>query len=83
MGREITALLDFMYRGEVRVAQHEIKGLMNAAESLQVRGLAASEQRVASPQPQILEDTRAERTSFGGQQRILSTTCHRFLQHSQ
>lgn len=38
-----------MYRGEVRVGREELPGLMRAAESLQIRGLAASEPRPASP----------------------------------
>ena len=38
-----------MYRGEVRVGREELPGLMRAAESLQVRGLASSEPRPASP----------------------------------
>ncbi|XP_046752696.1 protein jim lovell [Diprion similis] len=48
-GREVAALVDFMYRGEVRVGREELPGLMRAAESLQVRGLASSEPRLASP----------------------------------
>lgn len=48
-GREVAALIDFMYRGEVRVGREELPGLMRAAESLQVRGLASSEPRPASP----------------------------------
>lgn len=48
-GREVTALIDFMYRGEIRVGREELPGLMRAAESLQVRGLASSEPRPASP----------------------------------
>lgn len=42
-------MIDFMYRGEVRVGREELPGLMRAAESLQVRGLASSEPRPASP----------------------------------
>ncbi|KAK0170737.1 hypothetical protein PV328_008544 [Microctonus aethiopoides] len=38
-----------MYRGEVRVGREDLSGLMSAAESLQVRGLASSEPRPASP----------------------------------
>ncbi|XP_011495077.1 PREDICTED: protein jim lovell [Ceratosolen solmsi marchali] len=48
-GREIAALIDFMYRGEVRVGREDLSGLMHAAESLQIRGLASSEPRPASP----------------------------------
>ena len=44
-GREITALIDFMYRGEVRVDREDLSSLMHAAESLQIRGLASSDSR--------------------------------------
>lgn len=48
-GREVSALIDFMYRGEVRVGREDLAGLMRAAESLQVRGLAGSETLPVSP----------------------------------
>ncbi|XP_031780066.1 protein jim lovell [Nasonia vitripennis] len=48
-GREIMALIDFMYRGEVRVGREDLPGLIHAAESLQIRGLASSEPRLATP----------------------------------
>lgn len=35
-GRHMAALLEFMYRGEVHVAQSELGGFLKAAESLQV-----------------------------------------------
>lgn len=38
--RDLEALLDFMYRGEVDVAQTNLGSLMNTAEGLQVKGLA-------------------------------------------
>ncbi|XP_058804020.1 protein jim lovell [Phymastichus coffea] len=46
--REIGALIEFMYRGEVRVERDELAGLMRAAECLQIRGLASVEPRPAS-----------------------------------
>ncbi|XP_044758960.1 protein jim lovell isoform X2 [Coccinella septempunctata] len=39
-GAEVQALINFMYRGEVSVAQTRLDALMKAAESLQIRGLA-------------------------------------------
>ncbi|XP_014473816.1 PREDICTED: protein jim lovell [Dinoponera quadriceps] len=39
-GHDVAALIDFMYRGEVRVGHEELPGLIRAAESLQVRGLS-------------------------------------------
>ncbi|KAH0561582.1 protein jim lovell [Cotesia glomerata] len=47
--REVAALIDFMYRGEVRVGHEDLANLMRAAETLHVRGLASSEPRPVSP----------------------------------
>ncbi|CAG7834078.1 unnamed protein product [Allacma fusca] len=38
--RQLVALLEFMYAGEVNVSQVELPALLRTAESLQVRGLA-------------------------------------------
>jgi len=37
---EVEALVKFMYRGEVNVAHDKLPQLLNAAEALQVKGLA-------------------------------------------
>ncbi|VVD03978.1 unnamed protein product [Leptidea sinapis] len=39
-GWEVQAVVDFMYRGEVSVAQEQLGTVIRAGESLQVRGLA-------------------------------------------
>lgn len=39
---EVEALVKFMYRGEVNVAHDKLQQLFNAAEALQVKGLAGS-----------------------------------------
>lgn len=39
-GWEIQSVVDFMYKGEISVAQEHLQSLIKAAESLQVRGLA-------------------------------------------
>ncbi|ROT63762.1 Broad complex [Penaeus vannamei] len=38
--RDLEALLDFMYRGEVNVPHHNLASLIKTAEGLQVKGLA-------------------------------------------
>lgn len=42
-GWEVQAVVDFMYRGEVSVAQEQLGSVIRAGESLQVRGLADQE----------------------------------------
>lgn len=39
-GSDVQALITFMYKGEVNIAQSRLQTLMKAAESLQIRGLA-------------------------------------------
>ncbi|XP_013180267.1 PREDICTED: protein jim lovell [Papilio xuthus] len=49
-GWEVQAVVDFMYRGEVSVAQEQLGTVIRAGESLQVRGLADQErERTRSP----------------------------------
>lgn len=47
---EVEALVKFMYRGEVNVAHDKLPQLLNAAEALQVKGLAGP-----SPSSQVSE----------------------------
>ncbi|XP_018024885.1 protein tramtrack, beta isoform [Hyalella azteca] len=51
---DMEALLDFMYKGEVHVAETEVPSLLRTAEGLQVKGLAVPDSpRVSSPVPQL------------------------------
>ncbi|XP_046406219.1 protein jim lovell [Ischnura elegans] len=47
---EVQGIVDFMYKGEISVAQEHLTSLIKAAESLQVRGLAHTEEREGSPE---------------------------------
>ncbi|XP_072750180.1 uncharacterized protein Lov isoform X2 [Anoplolepis gracilipes] len=53
----LSTLIDFMYGGEVKIAQEELPGLMKAAEVLQVRGLSSSERRLVSEEPRPLSSS--------------------------
>ena len=49
-GRDLEALLDFMYRGEVNVPQTHLTSLIQTAEGLQIKGLAVpDEQQLNGP----------------------------------
>ena len=56
-GKDLEALLDFMYKGEVNVPQTDLGSLIKTAESLQVKGLAVPDET-----QQYIR--RNERTSF-------------------
>ncbi|OXA52583.1 uncharacterized protein LOC110850857 isoform X2 [Folsomia candida] len=45
--REIKAILEYMYKGEVNVAQDQLAGLLKAAETLKVKGLVEDNHNVA------------------------------------
>lgn len=49
-GWEVQAVVDFMYRGEISVAQEQLKMIIKAGAALQVRGLVEQEGREQSPE---------------------------------
>ncbi|XP_076754535.1 uncharacterized protein LOC143425533 isoform X2 [Xylocopa sonorina] len=51
---EVEALVKFMYRGEVNVAHDKLPQLLNAAEALQVKGLAGPNPSSQNPKPPLL-----------------------------
>ncbi|XP_048266856.1 protein tramtrack, beta isoform isoform X1 [Bombus terrestris] len=51
---EVEALVKFMYRGEVNVAHDKLPQLLNAAEALQVKGLAGPNPSSRNPKPPLL-----------------------------
>lgn len=40
--KELKAMMDYMYRGEVNISQDQLSALLKAAESLQIKGLSDS-----------------------------------------
>lgn len=50
-GWEVQAVVDFMYRGEVSVAQEQLGTVIRAGESLQVRGLADQDREEPARSP--------------------------------
>ncbi|XP_053970279.1 protein tramtrack, beta isoform-like isoform X2 [Hylaeus anthracinus] len=51
---EVEALVKFMYRGEVNVPHDKLPQLLNAAEALQVKGLAGPNPSSQNPKPPLL-----------------------------
>lgn len=51
---EVEALVKFMYRGEVNVAHDKLPQLLNAAEALQVKGLAGPSPSSQNSRPPLL-----------------------------
>ncbi|XP_076238023.1 uncharacterized protein LOC143181488 isoform X10 [Calliopsis andreniformis] len=59
--KELKAMMDYMYRGEVNISQDQLAALLKAAESLQIKGLSESKtggsskmdsrQQKVAPQP--------------------------------
>lgn len=69
----MSALLEFMYKGEVHVSQEALNSFLKAAENLQVKGLSTEHGRLAAAQSQSHEtqlDTslnrRQQRNSLSG-----------------
>ncbi|XKL60844.1 hypothetical protein PGB90_007901 [Kerria lacca] len=63
-GWEMQAIVDFMYKGEISVGHEQLASLMNAAESLQVRGLAHTEQiPICNIENNQKEETASSNTS--------------------
>lgn len=48
----MSALLEFMYKGEVHVSQDALSSFLKAAESLQVKGLSIEHEKLAVAQSQ-------------------------------
>ena len=55
-GRELGAILDFIYSGEARVSQGSLGKLLWAANTLQVRGLMEQHGEVSHSQPSVVKE---------------------------
>lgn len=69
----MSALLEFMYKGEVHVSQEALNSFLKAAENLQVKGLSTEHGRLAAAQSQSHENQldsslnrRQQRNSMSG-----------------
>ncbi|XP_046741597.1 uncharacterized protein LOC124408604 isoform X2 [Diprion similis] len=71
---EVEALVRFMYRGEVNVAHDKLPQLLNAAEALQVKGLAGPSPSSQSTKPPMLIPQSKPSTSQPIIQRISAET---------
>ncbi|XP_012270552.1 protein jim lovell isoform X2 [Orussus abietinus] len=71
---EVEALVKFMYRGEVNVAHDKLPQLLNAAEALQVKGLAGPSPSSQNPKPPMLIPQAKPQTSQPVVPRVLTET---------
>ncbi|XP_011882294.1 PREDICTED: transcription factor Ken-like isoform X2 [Vollenhovia emeryi] len=60
--KELKAMMDYMYRGEVNISQDQLAALLKAAESLQIKGLsesktAGSSKTESRPQKSVSQPT--------------------------
>ncbi|XP_025270116.1 longitudinals lacking protein, isoforms A/B/D/L isoform X15 [Camponotus floridanus] len=55
--KELKAMMDYMYRGEVNISQDQLAALLKAAESLQIKGLSESKTAGSSK-----TESRAQKT---------------------
>ncbi|XP_060531456.1 uncharacterized protein LOC132705050 [Cylas formicarius] len=63
---EIKAILEYMYRGEVNVAQDQLAALLKVAEALKVKGLVEENRSCKSPPPReepVLDNSPSISTS--------------------
>lgn len=62
---EIKAILEYMYRGEVNVAQDQLAALLKVAETLKVKGLVEENRPLEGPHPQVKEEEPMQHSPSG------------------
>ncbi|XP_037956224.1 longitudinals lacking protein, isoforms A/B/D/L-like [Teleopsis dalmanni] len=68
--QELTAMMDYMYRGEVNISQDQLAALLKAAESLQIKGL--SDNRTGAPKPEHHRGLNIPGSVGGGSSKLSS-----------
>lgn len=75
----MSALLEFMYKGEVHVSQDSLSSFLKAAECLQVKGLSIEHEKLAVAQSQQQNHQQGQQVQQSqqppGQQQQLMETC--------
>lgn len=63
--RDLSAMLHFMYQGEVNIKQEDIASFLKVAETLQIKGLTTDTEEVRSIRHRNLKDNKInKRTNF-------------------
>ncbi|XP_074112515.1 uncharacterized protein LOC141536125 isoform X21 [Cotesia typhae] len=60
--KELKAMMDYMYRGEVNISQDQLAALLKAAESLQIKGLSESKTGSSGSTSSSKAETRSQKT---------------------
>ncbi|XP_044583208.1 longitudinals lacking protein isoform X3 [Cotesia glomerata] len=61
--KELKAMMDYMYRGEVNISQDQLAALLKAAESLQIKGLSESKTGSSGSTSSSKAETRSQKTA--------------------
>ncbi|KAJ8686854.1 hypothetical protein QAD02_022648, partial [Eretmocerus hayati] len=61
--KELKAMMDYMYRGEVNISQDQLTALLKAAESLQIKGLSDNRTGGTGTSTSKTESTRSAKTA--------------------
>lgn len=79
---EIKAILEYMYRGEVNVAQDQLAALLKVAEALKVKGLVEENRSNRSPKEEPMEHSPSISTSSSVMQNIVHSSSNSSPPHS-